>query len=110
MTATLASRATVEERLVGDLTDAALEVTARHGVRGRSVDQELELWSALGKALHTHVPREQLVAELTDAAYHIALKHGFWGSFVDVQLDLWQALCLATARLRGRVATGEYQC
>ncbi len=85
-----------QEDFVAALTDAAFAVTARHGVRGSSVDHEVDLWKALGAVVRREpTGREQLVAELTDAAYHVALGHGFRDSFLDVQLDLWRALCRA---------------
>ena len=89
------SVASVREDFVAELTDAALQVTARLGVRGPSVDQELELWKALGKVVRKPNDAdacETLVADATDAAYEVALRHGFPGSFLDLRLGLWQAL------------------
>lgn len=90
---------TVETRfddVAGRLADTALAVTARHEVRGPSVQRELELWHSLGSVLR-RCPRspgssEALAARLTDAAYHVALAHGSSGPFVDLELDLWRTL------------------
>ena len=35
----------------GQMADAALVVTARHAVRGPSVERELELWHSFGKVV-----------------------------------------------------------
>src|SRR4051794_36421474 len=97
---------TERDRLLGNLTDAALRVAARHGVRGTSVDQELDLWKALGGVVRKqrgsrqgNVTRardgercESLLAELTDAAYAVALGRGFVGSFLELELDFWTTL------------------
>jgi len=94
----------VREGFLAELTDAALETATRHGVHGPSVDQELDLWRALGEALRQHkapcpdgparaeVRREDFLADLADAAYQETLRHGFRDSFLDVRLDLWKAL------------------
>jgi hypothetical protein len=114
MTGVLANPEAVREGFLGELTDSALEVAARHGVRGSSVDRELELWKVFGLVIRRRGdkrlslaqpvrPRalgESLVAELTDAAYRVTLDHGFRGSFLDVQLDLWKALCRTTRTSR----------
>ena len=85
----------------GQLTDTALAVTARHGVRGPSVERELELWHSLGDVVRgagcTAERREALVAKLTDAAYRVALSHGARGPFIDLELDLWRSLRRALA-------------
>jgi hypothetical protein len=96
----------VRDRFVGELTDAALEAAARYGVQGPSVEQELELWEALGRVVQEQgeQPRgpecEQLLGELTEAAYEVALGHGFRGSFAEVELGLWRALRRAFAKVR----------
>jgi hypothetical protein len=82
------------ERLVGELTDTALEVFSRHGVHGASVEQELELWQALYGAAGG--PREEVVARAADASYRVALSRGFRGPFVDMETDLWKSLGSAT--------------
>jgi hypothetical protein len=100
MTAIEASTVHTEEQFVGDLTDVALRVAERHGLRGSSVDHEVELWKALGEVVREQeraarrgrADKVNFVARLTDAAYGVALGHGFMGSFVDVELDLWTAL------------------
>ena len=80
----------------GKLADAALVVTAKHGVRGLSVERELELWHSLGDVVRDSgcapCRDEGVLAELTDAAYQVALAHGSRGSFVDLELDLWRSL------------------
>jgi hypothetical protein len=89
------------EQFLAELTDVAFRVAARHGVRGSSVDHEVDLWKALGDVVQRQPDgRERLVAELTDAAYRVTLGHGFRDSFLDVQLDLWRALCRAVRRSR----------
>lgn len=95
MTASHTRAKGTQEQLVGELTDVALEVFSRHGVRGPSVEQELELWEVLTGAAGG--PREQAVARAADASYRVALSHGFRGPFVDVETDLWKSLC-GTAR------------
>jgi hypothetical protein len=104
MTGTPMNSDRVREAVVADLTDAALEVAARHGVQGRSVDQELELWHALDGIIHQPpARRDSLVAELTDAAYAVALGHGFRGAFDDLQLDLWHTMRHVWQRDLGRL-------
>jgi hypothetical protein len=102
MIATLAGADPYREELLGELTDAAFEVASRHGVKGPSVDQEVELWNALCEVVRKQCNQSgvararsrpvDLPAELTDAAYRVALEHGFRGSFLDLRLDLWKAL------------------
>ena len=110
MAAIADSRQRARESLVADLTEAALRVTARHGVEGSSVDHEIELWNVLGHVALVRTGEasrrraDGLVAEMTDAAYRVALDHGIRGSFVDLEMDLWQALCWV---LRGRITAGE---
>jgi hypothetical protein len=76
-------------------------VTAKHDVRGPSVERELELWHSLGDVVRqtgcAADRRETLLARLTDAAYQVALKHGTDGAFVDLELDLWRSLRRALA-------------
>jgi hypothetical protein len=93
-----------EERrndFAGHLADAALAVTARHGVRGESVERELELWHSFGDVVRRRgcapEQRDALAAELTDAAYRVALAHGARGPFVDLELDLWRLMRRAVA-------------
>lgn len=85
----------------GKLADAALVVTARHGVHGPSVERELELWHSFDDAVRETgcAPghEETLLARLTDAAYQVALAHGTHGTFIDLELDLWRALRRAMA-------------
>jgi hypothetical protein len=105
------------DRLVGELTDAALEAAARYGVEGPSVEQELDLWHALGRVVRRQARRagvagpegEQLLGELAEAAYGVALRHGFRAPFAEVELGLWRALrraagglCPPAAGPRGR--------
>jgi hypothetical protein len=111
MIAIAASTNHAEEQFLAKLIDAAFEVTARHGLRGSSVDAEVQLWHALGGVVREQrraerrgqAEKTQFVAQLTEAAYQVALDHGFMGSFVDVELDLWTALCRVVRRGRGPV-------
>jgi hypothetical protein len=88
------------DRLVGELTDAALEAASRYGVKGPSVEQELELWHALGRVVRRQARRagatglecEQVLGELVEAAYGVALGYGFRAPFAEVELGLWRAL------------------
>ncbi|HZT82991.1 MAG TPA: hypothetical protein VFA26_22365 [Gemmataceae bacterium] len=89
------------DNFAGQLADAALIVTAEHGVAGPSVERELELWHALDGVIRDSdcavSRREALLAKLTEAAYRVALSHGTRGSFVDLELDLWRSLRRALA-------------
>jgi hypothetical protein len=80
----------------GSLADAALMVTARHGVHGSSVERELELWHSLGDVVReigcASDRAEVLLARLTDAAYQVALTHGTARPFIDLELELWRSL------------------
>jgi hypothetical protein len=86
---------------VAQLSEAAFQVAARHHVQGASVDQELDLWHALGRVVReqekearwTARGKEDVVAELTDAAYQVALDHGFPGSFLELELNLGRVFC-----------------
>ncbi len=91
----------LHEELAAELTEAAVGSVSRHAAHGVTVEEELELWKALGAAVDTRRrSREGLVAELTDAAYRVALGHGLRDAFVDVQLDLWEAICLTVRSSR----------
>jgi hypothetical protein len=112
MVGTNASVDNLRDEFAAELTDAAFQAASRYGVNGPSVDQELDLWRALGDVVRKQQgpgrarPRpENLVAELTDAAYRVTLEHGFRAPFVDVRLGLWEALCQAV-RSSGRLAAG----
>jgi hypothetical protein len=94
-----ASSACGEKRcddLTGTLADAALVVTAQQGVRGPSVERELELWHSLDEVVRENgcdaEREENLLARLTDAAYRVALAHGTAGPFIDLELELWRSL------------------
>lgn len=90
----------IRENWAAELTDSALELAARHGVRGMSVDQELELWHTLRRAASKRSDcrdnstscQDQLAARLSDEVYGAILHRGFEGSFLDLRLDLWQTL------------------
>jgi hypothetical protein len=84
------------EEFAGELAEAAYPVALKHGVKGSSIDVELDVWYALRNALRTRPTSRETPAELTQAAYQVALRRGFTGSFVDVELDLWKALSLAS--------------
>ncbi|HKI38653.1 MAG TPA: hypothetical protein VKA46_42790 [Gemmataceae bacterium] len=96
MSATLDCRERRRDDFAGKLADAALAVTAKHGVRGPSVERELELWHSVGDVVRDTgcAPgrEETLLAKVTDAAYRVALTHGARGSFLDLELDLWRSL------------------
>lgn len=95
---------TRREAFVGELTEAALAVLARHHVAGRSVELELELWQRLAAAvdqLSGAHDWEHRLGVLTRAAYEVALAHGFAGAFVELEMDLW-------ARLRGVVRRNRF--
>jgi hypothetical protein len=96
---------TAVEEFAGELTDVAYPVALKHGVKGTSVDIELDVWrafrTALGQrirpaALENRRIGEEASAELSQAAYQVALRRGFSGSFLDVELDLWRALSLVS--------------
>jgi hypothetical protein len=105
MTEAIAASNRNREQFVAALTDVALEVAAGHGVRGSSVDYEVDLWKALSHVVRGRpVEHDQFVGALTDAAYRVTLQHGFRGSFLDMQLDLWKALCRTARGSRPRPA------
>jgi hypothetical protein len=95
----------LREEFVAELSDVASVNTLRHGIKGSSVDVELDVWKALSRVVGKD-PRpirvenpgalpwscDELLAEFTDAAYQVALQHGVKGSFLDVELGLFQAL------------------
>jgi hypothetical protein len=98
MAASSAGAEAVRERFLAELSEAALEVVSRAGLKGSSVDHEIELWRALGDAVRKDrfgARRDDSLADLTEAAYRVALRHGFRGSFLALELDLWKALCRA---------------
>jgi hypothetical protein len=88
------------------MTDAAYPVALWQGVRGSSVDLELDVWRALRALLDREQQRgveadtsafetwrERLLVDATNAVYEVALRYGFRGSFLDVELGLLKALC-----------------
>ncbi len=97
MVAAISTRMT-REALLAELTCAGLKTAARHGVRGPSVDLEIELWNALAEVLHREASPfttpamrwDDCLARWTEAAYRVVLAHGFAGSFVDLEMELWQ--------------------
>jgi hypothetical protein len=90
---------TVRERLVGTLTDAAVEVAARRGVRG-SVDLELAVWQALDRVQPRRASDDYL-AQLTEAAYRVTLARGPRAPFLDLEMDLWRTF-RQTANINAR--------
>jgi hypothetical protein len=104
MVASVFRQPTVDERAAA-LGDSAFQILTRHGVKGESVDLELELWRAIRAVLrrrerYAHVlgpvvggrqPGSE-TAEVTAAAYDVALRHGFGTSFLDLELALWSDL------------------
>jgi hypothetical protein len=105
MVASRTKPTTLEER-AAILGDSAFHVLARHGVKGRSVVLELELWRTIRNVLHRRERIEHMfgpingtcellsnqAAEITAAVYDVALRHGFDVPFVDVELALWASL------------------
>lgn len=96
-----ASNGAFGERWAAELTEATLALATRHGVRGTSVDQELELWHTFQRAARkpnvecaqgSPACREQIAAKLTDDVYGVILRRGFEGSFLDLRLDLWNTM------------------
>jgi hypothetical protein len=94
-------RAGFEERreeLVAELTDVALRVAVGDGVRGPSVEVEVDLWRALDRAVRRPATArarpwmEDLSAGWAEAAYHAALGHGLTRPFPELELDLWMAV------------------
>jgi hypothetical protein len=117
MTATESSTEQTRDQFLAELTDVAFEVAAHHGVRGSSVDHEVDLWKALGDVVRKQPPefrrgraeKENFVGQLTEAAYRVALDHGFRDPFVDVELDLWDALCRVVRKNASPLA-GWHRC
>jgi len=77
-------------------------VALRQGVRGFSIDVELEIWRAI-QATVRRTPEplpakagapapEDVLAGAADAAYRVALRRGFRGAFLDLELGLWDAV------------------
>jgi hypothetical protein len=102
MNASLECSTTQRDDFTGMLVDSALAATARHHVRGSSVELELGLFQSLtdvvSKVRIAPVREEILLARLTDAAYHVALAYGTAEPFVDLELDLWRSLRRALRR------------
>lgn len=88
------------DRWAAELTEATLALASRHGVHGTSVDQEVELWQTLQRAVGPKVDcvrtspacRDHIAARLTDEVYGVILRRGFEGSFLDLRLDLWHTM------------------
>ncbi|OAI46827.1 hypothetical protein AYO44_10645 [Planctomycetaceae bacterium SCGC AG-212-F19] len=89
-----------QEAFVAKLADAALQAVAPQGVKGPSIDLEIRLWKALGKAVSqpesgptSHEGScEHRLAGLARTAYEAALAQGIRGSFVDIELRIWKAM------------------
>jgi hypothetical protein len=92
-----------KDRLAGELTELAYPVALRQGVKGFSVDVELEIWKAIETALQrTPEPllamadrspvADDVLARAADAVYRVALRRGFRGAFLDLELGLWDAV------------------
>jgi hypothetical protein len=99
------------DNLAAEMSDRAFRVASRHGVRGNSVDLELEMWEALRRELKrpgkcpsllqdsSARPRtDACLATLADRVYQVALNQGLDGYFVDLQLDLWNEFQNMTQR------------
>jgi hypothetical protein len=93
------------QELVAELTDVALHVAFGDGVRGPSVEVEVDLWRALDRAVQSVPARGQarpgdLSAGWSDAAYRVALGHGLSRPFHELELDLWKAVRRVTRQPR----------
>ena len=88
----------ISDDIAAELSDAALAEASRHGVRGYSIERELEIWKALEPIVSQRIEQtqpstcEDFTAELAEAAYEVTLAHGFHGSFLDLQMGLWKAI------------------
>ena len=103
MNANLAALTAAKDRLAGELTELAYPVALGQGVKGFSIDVELEIWKAIQAAVRrapegllamasgTTAP-EDVLAGATEAAYRVALRRGFRGAFLDLELGLWDAV------------------
>lgn len=91
------------DSFAAELTEATLDVTARHGVSGASVDWELELWVIVSERVRAERSwpnegrgvdawRGTFTADLVEAVYRAALRHGFRDPFVDLELNLWTTI------------------
>lgn len=85
------------DELAADLADAAFPVAVRYGMKGSTVDGELDLWRAVRQVVRrqhcgTGASEDELVAEWTATVYETALRRGFTGPFLDLELALWRAL------------------
>jgi hypothetical protein len=99
------------EQLVAKLTETALEVTLKHGVAGRSVDLEIDLWRALervskvvNRPLASGNARyrpdwETVLAAYTDSAYRATIRSGVLGSFLELEMGLWHAFRKVLTRI-----------
>jgi uncharacterized membrane protein len=119
MIATTRPTAALLDEFAAELTRAASETVLLHGLRGSSIQLEIDLWRAFRRVLQnerrwarvvashaaTGITRDELLAELTDVAYRTALAHGFRGSFVDVELGLWKSLARTS---RNRIANTSF--
>jgi len=95
----LANSEAARDTFVAELTTVALELAGRSGVRGPSVDLEIDLWRELGTVVEGWRTRrgraftwDDRLAQLTDAAYRVMLKYHFAGPFVDLEMSLWRTL------------------
>ena len=99
------------------LTDAALEVILRHGADRPSLDVELALWSALGKAHQAEYrmarwlrltgartpSRQEILSALAAAAFGVALDSGAEASeLLEIELDLLFAFQLVEVNEKAR--------
>jgi hypothetical protein len=92
-----------KDRLAGELAELAYPVALEQGVKGFSIDVELEIWRAIVAALRrtpdsllamplAAPASEDVLARVTEAAYRVALRRGFRGPFLDLELALWDAV------------------
>src|SRR5690349_10021718 len=91
------------------LTDVAMGVVSRYGLKGPPDGHRPALRAALCRAVRDQAGAaapagagaggrqrlESLAVAAADAAYQVALGCGFRGSFLDLELELWKDLCQA---------------
>ncbi len=77
---------------------AAFPVAVRYGMKGSTVDGELDLWRAVRQAIRRQPRATGGVGGRSsgpsgpETVYETALRRGFTGPFLDLELALWRAL------------------
>jgi hypothetical protein len=117
VTVTALSAAKLTHDDLARLTDAALEVILHHGAARPSLDVELALWSALGKAHQAEYrmarwlrltgsrtpSRQEILSALAGAAFQVAIDSGAEASeMLELELDLLFAFQLVEVRATAR--------